>query len=62
MAIKTNEFENFTDHLYDVIFEETAKYLSDCVGSDDWGDELHETHGTIMYNAVEELAKIINIK
>lgn len=56
------EFNNFVDGLYDVVFQETAKYLSDCVGSDGWGEELHETHGTIMYNAVEALAKIMNIK
>lgn len=56
------EFDNFVDDLYDVVFQKTAEYLSDCVGSDDWGEELHETHGLIMYNAVKELAKIMNIK
>lgn len=56
------EFNNFVDDLYDVVFQKTADYLSDCVGSDGWGEELHETHGTIMYNAVKELAKIMGIK
>jgi hypothetical protein len=58
--IKT-EFDNFTDHLYGVIFEETANYVSDCIGSDGWGEELHETHGIIMFNAVKALAKLMNI-
>jgi hypothetical protein len=58
---KETEFNNFTDHLYDVVFQETANYVSDCIGSDSWGEELHETHGTIMYNAVRELAKTMNI-
>ena len=55
------EFNNFTDHLYDVIFEETSKYLSDCVGTNEWGEELHEAHGIIMYNAVTALAKKMDI-
>jgi hypothetical protein len=55
---KTN-LEHFTDHLYDIVFEETSKYLSDCVGTDDWGEELHETHGLIMYNAIKLLSKTI---
>jgi hypothetical protein len=56
------EFNNFVDDLYDVVFQKTANYLSDCIGEDDWGEELHEAHGTIMYNAVKELAKIMGIK
>jgi hypothetical protein len=56
-----NEFNNFTNHLYDVIFEETSNYLSDCVGNHDWDEELHEAHGVIMYNAVELLAKRFGI-
>ena len=59
--IKQTEFNNFTDHLYDVIFQETSNYLSDCIGSDGWGEELHETHGVIMYNAVKALAKTMKI-
>jgi len=61
MKIKRTEFDNFTDHLYDVIFGETTKYLSDCIGEDDWGEELHEAHGTIMYNSVEAITKIMGI-
>ena len=65
--MKTNktqqtEFDAFVDHLYDKVFQETADYLSDCIGTNDWGEDLHEAHGTIMYNAVEALAKIMNIK
>ena len=60
--IKQTEFNNFVDHLYDKVFQETADYLSYCIGTDEWGEELHEAHGTIMYNAVEALAKIMNIK
>ena len=55
--IKNTEFNTFTDHLYDVIFNETAKYISDCVGSGDWGEELHNVHGIIMWNAVAKIAK-----
>jgi hypothetical protein len=57
--MEKTEFNNFTDHLYDVIFQETANYISDCIGSDGWGEELHETHSIIMYNAVMALAKKI---
>lgn len=62
MVMKTNktkqtEFNNFVDHIYDVVFQETANYVSDCIGSDAWFEELHETHGIIMYNAIEALAK-----
>jgi hypothetical protein len=56
------EFNNFVDDLYDVVFQKTANYLGDCIGEDDWGEALHEAHGTIMYNAVKELAKIMGIK
>ena len=56
------EFNNFVDDLYDVVFQKTADYLSDCVGSDAWGEELHETHGTIMYNAVAKIAKDMGLK
>ena len=59
--MKKTEFDNFTDHLYDVIFEETSNYLSDCIGSDGWGEDLHEAHGVIMYNAIEALAKKMKI-
>ncbi len=55
------EFNNFVDHLYDKVFQETAEYLSDCIGEDCWGEELHETHGIIMYNAIKELAKSMKI-
>jgi hypothetical protein len=54
---KQTEFDNFVDELYDVVFQKTANYVSDCIGSDGWGEELHETHGIIMYNAIEALAK-----
>ncbi len=55
--MRETEFDNFTDHLRDVIFQETSNYVSDCIGSNDWGEELHEAHGIIMYNAIEALAK-----
>ena len=60
-TIKQTEFENFTDHLYDVIFQESVEYLSNCVGTSDWGEELHEAHGLIMYNAIESLSKTMKI-
>jgi len=58
--MRKTEFKNFTNHLYDVIFEETAKYLTDCVG-EDWGEELHEAHGIIMYNVVKAISKTMKI-
>ena len=60
--IKQTEFDSFVDHLYDKVFQETADYLSDCVGTSFWAEELHETHGIIMYNAVKSLAKLMNVK
>ena len=60
--MKKTEFDNFTDRLYDVIFEETAKYVSDCVGGDDWGEELHNAHGITMWNAVAKIAKDMGLK
>jgi len=57
------EFNNFVDHLYDVVFQETANYVSDCIGEDCWGEiVLYKTHGVIMSNAVKALAKTMNIK
>lgn len=58
---KQTNFEQLTDHLYDIVFEETSKYLSDCVGTDSWGEELHETHGLIMYNVIKSLSKTMKI-
>ena len=58
--MRKTEFENFTNHLYDVIFEETAKYLTDCVG-ESWGEELHEAHEIIMYNIVKAISKTMKI-
>jgi len=56
-----SEFKDFTSHLRDKIFEETSIYLSDVVGSYEWGEEVHEAHGLIMYNAVEAIAKEMRI-
>jgi hypothetical protein len=56
-----SEFKNFTNHLQDKIFEETSIYLSDVIGSYEWGEEAHEVHGTIMWNAVEAIAKEMGI-
>ncbi len=55
------EFENFTKHIQDLIFEETSKYLSDCVGTNKWDKDLHATHGLIMYNVVKAMSKKMNI-
>ena len=60
--IKTTEFDAFTDGLYDLIFEETAKYISDCIGSEDWGEELHNAHGITMWNAVAKIATDMGLK
>ena len=60
--IKNTEFDGFTDGLYDVIFEETSKYLSDCIGSEDWGEELHNAHGIVMWNAIVKIATDMGLK
>ena len=60
--IKKTEFDNFTDGLYDVIFQETANYLRDCIGSEGWAEELHNAHGIIMFNAVAKIAKDMGLK
>ena len=52
-----NEFETFVSRLQDKIFEETSTYLSDVIGTKDWGEEGHAIHGLIMYNAVKAIAK-----
>lgn len=57
-----NEFENFTDHLLDIIHQQTSRYLTDVVGSEDWGEELHNAHGIIMFNAVAKIAKDMGLK
>jgi hypothetical protein len=59
--MRKTEFDNFTDHLYDVIFQETSNYVSDCIGEDAWEEELHVAHGVIMFNAVKALAKTMKI-
>ena len=60
--IKNTEFDNFTENLRDMIFEQTSEYLSDCVGSEDWGEELWDVHGRIMWNAVAKIAKDMGFK
>ena len=57
-----NQFRNFTEHLKDVIFEETSRYLIDVTGSENWGEELHNAHGIIMWNAVAKIARDIGLK
>jgi hypothetical protein len=56
-----NEFEKFTEHLQDKIFEETSTYITDVLGTEEWGEELHEVHGLIMYNVVEAIARKIKV-
>ena len=52
-----SEFENFTSHLQDKIFEETSIYLSNVIGTEDWDKEGHAIHGVIMYNAIKAIAE-----
>ena len=52
-----SEFENFTSHLQDKIFEETSIYLSNVIGTEDWDKEGHTIHGIIMYNAIKAIAE-----
>ena len=51
------EFENFNSHLQDKIFEETSTYLSNVIGTKDWGKEGHAIHGIIMHNAIKAIAE-----
>ncbi len=55
------EFENFTDHMQDVIFQQTSAYLTDVLGTEDWSEELHGAHGLLMYNVVKAISKKMNI-
>lgn len=50
-----NNFNSLVDNAYDLLFEETCEYISDFVGNDKWGEELHNLHGEIMYNLIVEL-------
>ena len=57
-----SEFENFTSHLQDKIFEETSTYLSNVIGTKDWGmygmpNIGHAIHGIIMHNAIKAIAE-----
>ncbi len=53
--LKFTEFEHFMDHLQDMVFQETCNYLSDCFGTANWGEELHEAHGILLQRGVREL-------
>ncbi len=55
------EFNNFTDHIQDTIFQQTSEYLSDCVGTTEWSEDLHAAHGLIMHNVVKAISKKMNI-
>jgi len=55
------EFENFTDHIQELIFQQTSAYLTDVLGTEDWSEELHGAHGLLMYNVVKAISKKMNI-
>lgn len=50
-------FEKFSDAMFDVIFQETCNYVSDVLGTEEWGEDYHELHGDILYRVVEKLYK-----
>ena len=50
-------FEKFSDELFDVIFQETCEYMSDVIGTKEWGEEKHDLHGEILYRVVEKIYK-----
>ncbi len=47
--------------MQDVIFQQTSMYLTDVLGTEDWGEEVHGAHGLIMYNVVKAIVKKMNI-
>lgn len=44
-----------SNRVYDSIFQQTCDYLSDMLGTDQWGEEKHDLHGDIMYRVVEKI-------
>ena len=54
--MKSN-FEEFSDQMFDIIFQHLCDYMSDILGTDGWGEEYHELHGDIMFRVVEKIYK-----
>lgn len=57
-----NSFEAMSNRVYDSIFEQTCDYLSDMLGTDQWGEEKHDLHGEILYSVVEKIWENMNTK
>jgi len=57
-----NSFEAMSNRVYDSIFEQTCDYLSDMLGTDQWGEEKHDLHGEILYSVVEKIWEDMNTK
>lgn len=50
-------FNEFTQKMFDGLFQHTADYVSDLLGTENWGEEYHDLHGDIMFRVVESLYK-----
>jgi hypothetical protein len=57
-----NSFEAMSNRVYDSIFQQTCDYLSDMLGTDQWGEEKHDLHGEILYSVVEKIWEDMNTK
>ena len=50
-----SKFEEFSDQMFDVIFQHSCDYVSDILGTSESGEEYHDLHGDIMYRLVEKM-------
>ena len=58
-----NNFEEFSDHIYDVIFNEAIEYMSDILGLGDFfPEQYHDLHWDIMCRVVEKMYNDMNKK
>jgi len=55
-------FEKFSREMFDVLFQHSCDYVSDMLGTSDWGEEKHDLHGEILYSVVEKIWEDMNTK
>ena len=55
-------FEKFSRDVFDVIFQHSCDYVSDVLGTDEWGEDYHDLHGDILYRVVEKMYNDMNKK
>lgn len=55
-------FEKFSREMFDILFQHSCDYVSDMLGTSDWGEEKHDLHGEILYSVVEKIWEDMNTK